>query len=41
MPHTLHEFVFHNETIGYLLSLLILIAFIPFWRFLTEREPTD
>lgn len=38
MHHTLHEFVFHTEAMGYLLSLVILLAFIPFWRFLTERQ---
>ncbi len=41
MHHTLHEFTFHVESIGYLLSLVILVGFIPFWRFLTEREGTD
>lgn len=41
MFHTLHEFVFHAEKCGYLLSLLVLVAFIPFWRFVTSRESTD
>lgn len=41
MFHTLHEFVFRAEAIGYLLSLLILLGFIPFWRFLTERQRSD
>jgi hypothetical protein len=41
MHHTLHEFVFHTESIGYLLSLLILLGFIPFWRFLTERQGSE
>jgi hypothetical protein len=41
MHNTLHEFVFHTESIGYLLSALILLAFIPFWRFLTERQGSE
>ncbi len=41
MHNTLHEFTFHVESFGYLLSLLILVGFIPFWRFLTDRETSD
>jgi len=41
MFHTLHEFTFHVESVGYLVSLLVLVGFIPFWRFLTDRETTD
>jgi hypothetical protein len=36
--HTLHEFVFHNEAFSYLLAGVVLVAFIGWWRFLTDRE---
>lgn len=36
--HTLHEFVFHNEAISYLLAGVVLVAFIGWWLFLTDRE---
>lgn len=39
MFNTLHEFTFHTEAVSYVLSLLVLLAFIPFWRFLVERQP--
>ncbi len=38
MFHTLHEFVLHVEGISYLVSLLVLVSFIAFWRFLMDRE---
>ena len=41
MFHTLHELTFHTEAISYVLSLVVLVAFIPFWRFVVEREPKD
>ena len=36
--HTLQEFFFHNEAISYLLAGVILISFIGWWLFLTDRE---
>ena len=36
--HTLHEFMFHTETITYLLIVAALIAITGFWLFLTVRD---
>ncbi len=38
MHHNLHEYLLHTEGLSYLASLVILVLFIPFWRFLVERE---
>ena len=38
MHQTLQEFVAHTNGVSYLLAAILLIASIPFWRFLTERE---
>ena len=37
--HTLQEFLEHTEAISYLFAGGVLVAFIGFWRFLTDREP--
>jgi hypothetical protein len=36
--HTLQEFMFHTETITYLLIVAALIAITGFWLFLTGRD---
>lgn len=36
--YTLHDFMFHTESITYILIVLALIGFPLFWRFLTERD---
>jgi hypothetical protein len=41
MYHTLFDFLTHTEGITYILIGVLLIGFIPFWRFLTERERED
>ncbi len=38
MHRNLHEFLNHTEGISYFVALLVLLLFIPFWRFLVERE---
>jgi hypothetical protein len=38
MYYTLFDFLTHTEGTTYILIGLLLISFIPFWRFLTERE---
>ena len=38
---TLFDFLTHTKAIGYLVAGLCLVAFVPFWRFLTERERSD
>jgi hypothetical protein len=38
MYHTLFDFLTHAEGITYMLIGVLLISFIPFWKFLTERE---
>lgn len=39
--YTLHEFATRTEGISYLLSAVILLSFIFFWLFLTDREPRE
>jgi len=36
--HTFVDFLIHNEGVGYLIGLAVLLTFIPFWGFLTARE---
>jgi len=36
--HTLFDFLTHTKGVGYIVAGLLLVSFIPFWRFLTERE---
>ena len=38
MYHTLFDFLTHTEGATYILVGVLLIGFIGFWRFLTERE---
>ncbi len=38
MYHTLVDFLTHTEGTTYILVGVLLISFIPFWKFLTERE---
>jgi len=38
---TLFDFLTHTKAMGYIVAALVLVAFIPFWRFLTERERDD
>ena len=37
--HTLQEFLDRTESILYLIAAVVLVAFIGWWRFLTDREP--
>ena len=39
--HTLFDFLTHTKGAGYIVAGLLLVGFIPFWRFLTEREVDD
>jgi hypothetical protein len=41
MFHTLFDFLTHAEGTTYILIGVLLVSFIPFWRFLTERESED
>lgn len=36
--HTLFDFLTHTKALGYVVAGLLLVGFIPFWNFLTERE---
>ena len=36
--HTLFDFLTHTKAIGYIVAFTFLLASIPFWKFLTERE---
>lgn len=36
--HTLFDFLTHTKAMGYVIAGVLLLCYIPFWRFLTERE---
>ena len=36
--HTLVDFLMYSKGSGYLIGAAVLLCFIPFWLFLTERE---
>ena len=36
--HTLQEFMTHTKGIIYIMSILCLIGFVCFWRFLTKND---
>ncbi len=36
--HTLFDFLTHTKALGYIVAGVLLLAYIPFWKFLTERE---
>jgi hypothetical protein len=38
MMYTLFDFLTHTKALGYVVAGLLLVSYIPFWRFLTERE---
>lgn len=38
---TFFDYLTHTKTMGYIVAALLLVAFIPFWQFLTEREKHD
>lgn len=38
MVHTLFDFLTYTKAIGYVVAAVLLIGFVPFWNFLTERE---
>lgn len=41
MYHTLFDFLTHTEGMTYILIAVLVVSFILFWRFLTERERED
>ena len=41
MYQTLFDFLTHTEGTTYILIGVLLVSFIPFWRFLTERESEE
>jgi hypothetical protein len=36
--HTLFDFLTQTKGLGYIVAGALLLAYIPFWKFLTERE---
>jgi hypothetical protein len=38
---TLWDFLTFTKGYSYVVAAILLVAFIPFWSFLTEREPRD
>lgn len=36
--HTLQEFMDFTKGVSYLIAVAVMIGFIPFWFYLTERE---
>ncbi len=39
--HTLQEFMFHTESITYIIIVAALVAITFFYRFLTERDDDE
>ena len=39
--HTLHEYMFHTESITYILIIGALLAITFFWLFLTQRDDDE
>ncbi len=39
--HTLQDFMTFTKGSGYVMMLIILVCFIPFWLYLTDRERKD
>ena len=39
--HTLHEFSVLTKGVGYIVAGLLLVSFVPFWKYLTQREKDD
>ena len=37
--HTLQEFMQHTKGMAYVLGGLVLLGFIVYWMFLTDRQP--
>jgi len=37
--HTLQDFLTQTKGVSYIVAAVLLAGFIPFWRFLTDREP--
>lgn len=38
MVHTLFDFLTYTKAMAYIVAGVLLIGFVPFWKFLTERE---
>jgi len=38
---TLFDYLTHTKAVGYVVAGLLLVVFLPFWNFLTERERCD
>ena len=36
--HTLHEFFYQTKAASYLITVVLLLGFVGFWRFLVGRE---
>jgi hypothetical protein len=36
--YTLFDFMTHTKGLGYIVAGILVVGFIPFWRYLTERE---
>ena len=35
---TLQEFLTHTKGVSYLIAVIVMVGFIPFWSFLIDRE---
>jgi hypothetical protein len=38
---TLLEFIYETKKFSYIVAVILMVAAIPFWRYLTEREPKE
>lgn len=36
--HTLLEYIIETKEASYVVAIALMVGFIPFWKFLTERE---
>jgi hypothetical protein len=39
--YTLFDFLTHTKGLAYVVAGALLLAYIPFWRYLTEREESS
>jgi len=38
---TLLDYIFETKKISYIVAVILMVGSVPFWRFLTEREPKE
>jgi hypothetical protein len=38
---TFFDYLTQTKAMGYIIAAVLLVGFVPFWQFLTEREKND